>query len=778
MSEQFSQNSESVNEALLSRARNNVMRPADDFRLAGNRYGEGSAILARSNGEDVGEDNSLRQFFALLGRRWALVVGTLILVLGLTAVYMILTPPVYEATATLQVHASEGSGGGGGGGDKESTLVMATDMGGMERSLGTQLTIIQSNQVRQGAFNRLSDDVRAKLRDFSNTAIEPKGDTTLIDITVTSHDRKASYLLANAYCDEYIQLSRAENRGRLTTALNYVTDQKRKAGQKLDTARGQLQRFKEQNKLVDVTIAASEVATTAAKVAADQEALKISQAETQAQLRRTAQMIPQLSKFQVLPGTTQLRPEVSAINSAISGLELKKLELLQKYRANRPEITILDDQMADLKSKLKTEAKTEIATWSNNLDPTRAGLESSLVTLQVQDWAMQARQSALAQAAAQVDAKMAQMPAKERQMNVLMLNLNALEKSYSALTSEQESLRMTQEARVANATKLFPAVPPSSPTSRLVRTLASAMLVGLLLALALAALVDWLDDGIYGEAEAKMITHLPVLAQIPSVTKEAQKSFASNADVYTGDRQISSMRENFRMLRTMIALSSTYPDAHQSGYQNGDGALVAANETPLGASAIRSIVITSSLPNEGKSVSCVNLAISAALSGEQVILVDCDLRHPNLHRFFDLPNDVGLANIVSGACTLEEALQSTRIPNLRVLSTGPIKIDPIQILNSPVARACFRELEEIADFVVIDTPPALVFAEAQIIAAMTDAMLLVISSQDAKKREVARTRDLLNQTGLVPLGVILNKITPGSSGAYSRYYDNYASLSQ
>ena len=773
MSEQFSQNSEPVNEAPLSRARSNVMRPADDFHLAGNRYSEGSSILARS-GDDAGEDNSLRQFFALLGRRWALVLGTLVLVMGLTAVYMILTPPVYEATATLQVHATEGSSGGGG--DKgESTLVMAD--GGMERSLGTQLTIIQSEQVRQGAFSRLPSETRQKLRSFFKTSIEPKGETTLIDITVTSHDRDASYLLANAYCDEYIQLSRAENRGRLTTALNYVSEQKNKAGQKLDAARAQLQHFKEQNRLLDVSIAASEVATTAAKVRADQDALKVSQAENQAQLRRTAQMIPQLKKFQVLPGSTQIRPEVGAIKSEISKLELEKLSRLQSYRPDRPEIVIINDQLADLKAKLNTEAKTEISSWTNNLDPTRVGLENSLVTMQVQDWAMQARQAALDQAAAQVDAKMAQMPAKERQMNVMMLNLNALERSYSALTSEQESLRMTQEARVANATKLFPAVRPNSPTSRLVRTLASSLLVGLLLALALAALVDWLDDGIYGEAEAKMISHLPVLAQIPSVSKEAQKSFTSNADVYTGDRQISSMRENFRMLRTMIALSSTYPDAHQSGFHNGDGALISANETPLGASAIRSVVITSSLPNEGKSVSCVNLAISAALSGEQVILVDCDLRHPNLHRFFDLPNDVGLASVVSGACTLEEALQNTRIPNLRVLSTGPIKLDPIQILNSSVARACFHELEEIADFVVIDTPPALVFAEAQIIAAMTDAMLLVISSQDAKKREVARTRDLLNQTGLVPLGVILNKITPGSDGAYSRYYDNYASLS-
>ena len=770
MSEQYPQNSESLNEAPLSRARGAAMRGvADDYRLAGNRYGEGSSILARPSGDDFAEDNSFRQLFALLGRRWALLLGALILVLGLSAIYMILTPPVYESTATLQVHATDASSSGS---KDESTLVMA-DMGGMERSFGTQLTILQSEQVKKGAFKRLPVDVREKLIDFSRTSIEPVGETSLIEITVSSHDRNASYLLANAYCDEYIQLSRAENRGRLTTALNYVSDQKSKAGQKLDAARAELQRFKEQNKLIDLSVAASAVATSAAKVQSDLEELKVSKAENVAQLQRTAQMIPQIKKFQVLPGTIQIRPEVSAIKSEISALELKKLELLQKYRADRPEIKILDDQIGSLREKLKTEAQTEINSWSNNLDPTRSGLESNLITMQVQDWAMQARERALAQASTQIDAKMAQLPAKERQMNIMMLNLNALESSFSALTAEQQSLRMTQEARVANATKLFAAVPPREPASRLFRTLASALLIGLLIALALAALVDWLDDGIYGETEAKMVSHLPVLAQIPNITNEAQKSLTSGADIATNDRQIASMRESFRMLRTMVALSSTYSDNHQNGYSDANGALATANETPLGASAIRSIVLTSSLPNEGKSVSCVNLAISAALSGEQVILVDCDLRHPNLHRFFDLPNDVGLASVVSGACTLEEALQNTRIPNLRVLATGLIRLDPIQILNSPIARACFHELEEIADFVVIDTPPALVFAEAQIIAAMTDAMLLVISSQDAKKREVARTRDLLNQTGLVPLGVILNKIAPGSDGSYSRYYDSY-----
>jgi capsular exopolysaccharide synthesis family protein len=339
---------------------------------------------------------------------------------------------------------------------------------------------------------------------------------------------------------------------------------------------------------------------------------------------------------------------------------------------------------------------------------------------------------------------------------------------------------MSQEAKVANGSRLFPAEVPDSPTSRFGKMMGSALLIGLLLALALTALVDWLDDGVYGEAEAKMVSKLPILAQIPQVGKAAQKKLTTGADVAGNDKQIGHMRESFRMLRTMIALSAANPNGYVNGSNGngnghaalGGGSTLATLETPLGTSPIRSVVITSSLPNEGKSVSSANLAITTALSGENVILVDCDLRHPSLHRFFELSNDIGLTSVVGGACSLEEALQDTRIPGLRVLTSGPVTLDPMQIINSAGARRCFEQLTEVADFVVVDTPPALVYAEAQVVAAMTDAMLLVISSQDAKKREVTRTRDLLEQTGMIPIGAILNK-APAGSDSTERYYAHY-----
>lgn len=764
------------NDASLIRADNAGGRVYnDDSRLNPWGYSDSSAVLSRRAVEEAGTDNTIRQLLGLLARRKVLLCVTVFAVLGLTMLYLMLTPPVYDAKATLQIYAVDSEGGGGGGGTDVSTLVNSASGSGGDRSFGTQLTILQSPIIYRGAIKRLSEETTQKLQSFSSVRIDQVPDTTLVEIVVSSHDAQASADFANAFCEEYIQLSRAENRGQLQAALDYVSRQKASVGERLNAARKIVQKFKEENQLVSVDSAASAAAAAVATIKAEREKLKIQQAEVQASIERSNRLIPTLPKYRVRPGQIVVPPQVTAIKAKITALNLQRLELLQKYRADRPEIRIIDDELNALQNQLKREARTEVGVWSNEVNPYREGLETGLVTLQAQDWAMQAREDALAQAEVQAAAKFNQIPALEREFSDMMLNLAALEGSYAGLNEKQEALRLSQEARIANGSRLFEAEPPSGPSNRTQKLMLSALLIGLFLALALAALVDWLDDGVYGEIEAKTVSQLPILAQIAALNKEAQQQLTTNADAAANDKQIQFMRENFRMLRTMIALSSAQQNGHY--YANGK-ALTAGNntlatvETPFAASPVRSVVITSSLPNEGKSISSSNLAITAALSGENVVLVDCDLRHPSLHRFFDLSNDIGLTSVVGGACTLNEALQDTRIPGLRVLTAGPVTLDPMQIINSAGARRCLEQLTEMADFVVIDTPPALVYAEAQVIAAMTDAMLLVISSQDAKKREVTRTRDLLEQTGSIPLGVILNKVAAASNST-QRYYERY-----
>jgi succinoglycan biosynthesis transport protein ExoP len=764
----------------------NAMRaPQAGARLARGTEFEGATVLASHTGDEGYNDNSLHQLLSMISRRRKIFLLLLTLALGASAAYLYLTPPIYAAVATLQVQAPDLNGSGEKAGD---TPMAMSGITGLERSMATQLTIIQSNQVRQGAMKRVPPEIRAKLSEYVEIEIEPVGTTNLIEIRAMSHDREASKRLADAYCEEYIQLSRSENRGQLQQTLDYVVTQKDKVGKRLAAARNQLQRYQEKYGIIDVQSESSGIVSTAHEMRQKVEDVRAQRYVNEAEIKTTAQMIPTMKKIQLWPGGIGMRPEIQSMKGQITSLQLKRLEYLQKYRADRPEIKIIDDQIAAIKESMKGQAINEVNTWSQQANPIRSGLEGKLVELQVNNWSLQAQETALLQASAKAEAERAALPTRRREMMVMTQNLDALNDQYVMLNGKEQALEMAREARVANASPLFPAEMPDTPLSRAPRFIASALLVGLLLALALAALVDWLDDGIYTESDAKTVSQLPVLAQIPQFSRETEKSFRGGADASSTDPNLAHLRENFRMLRAMIALSSsTYPafesyPAGTNGVTNGtNGALTNGSThqsdaemlkygTPFGTSAIRSVVITSSLPNEGKSVSATNLAIAAALSGERVVLIDCDLRHPGLHKFFDLPNDVGIANVAAGTCTLGEALQNTRIPSLRVLTTGPINAEPLQILNSARARACLEELRQEADFIVIDTPPALVFAEAQVIAAMTDALLLVISSQDAKKREVARTRELFDQSGLVPLGTILNKLPPGSEGYYYKQY--------
>jgi receptor protein-tyrosine kinase len=240
------------------------------------------------------------------------------------------------------------------------------------------------------------------------------------------------------------------------------------------------------------------------------------------------------------------------------------------------------------------------------------------------------------------------------------------------------------EGRLANARVISVADVPKRPVSpNKPRNLILSTILGLMLALALAALADRMDDRVHSEEDAESASRLPVLAHIPFIQEKAKQSLINNTD------QTSSLLESYRMLRTNIEFAAV-------------------------GEPIRSIVVTSSQPNEGKSTTSVDLAIVMALDGRKVILVDADLRRPSSHKLLGLSNKFGFTSVVAGTRTLEDALQDTTTPNLRVLTSGPTPPNPPEFLNSKAARSLLREIRDMADIVIIDTPPGLVMADAQI----------------------------------------------------------------
>ncbi|WP_332695136.1 CpsD/CapB family tyrosine-protein kinase [Halalkalibacter lacteus] len=184
---------------------------------------------------------------------------------------------------------------------------------------------------------------------------------------------------------------------------------------------------------------------------------------------------------------------------------------------------------------------------------------------------------------------------------------------------------------------------------------------------------------------------------------------------------------------------------------------------------IKTILVTSAGPAEGKSTTAANLAVVMAQNGNSVLLLDTDLRKPTIHYTFGVANMSGLTNVLTKQGSLEELVQETKIENLSVLPSGPIPPNPAELLNSRMMGLVLERAKEMFDTIILDTPPVMAVADAQILASKCDGTILVVSSGKTEREEVKKAKVQLVNAKANILGAILNnkKIDSGSYYYYS-----------
>lgn len=188
---------------------------------------------------------------------------------------------------------------------------------------------------------------------------------------------------------------------------------------------------------------------------------------------------------------------------------------------------------------------------------------------------------------------------------------------------------------------------------------------------------------------------------------------------------------------------------------------------------IKTIVITSSGPAEGKTTTSCNLAIATAQAGKRTILLDCDMRNAKIHKVFELSNQAGLSDVLIGAVSFYEAVQKTDIENLNVLPSGTRPPNPAELLSSEKMKKFLESLKETYDYIIIDTPPIIMVTDAQILAKYADGCLLLIASAEADKNAALKAKELLEKVDAKILGVVLNKLDTKRKGYYGYYYNYY-----
>lgn len=183
---------------------------------------------------------------------------------------------------------------------------------------------------------------------------------------------------------------------------------------------------------------------------------------------------------------------------------------------------------------------------------------------------------------------------------------------------------------------------------------------------------------------------------------------------------------------------------------------------------VQTLLITSASPEDGKSTTLANLAVTFAETGREVLAVDCDLRRPSLHRLFDLPNDTGLTALLREERTLDEVMLPTAVPHLRLLPSGPLPPNPSELLGSQRMERVIEALRGAAEVLLFDSPPTVSVTDAAILGAKMDGVLLVVSIGKTKRDHLVRAKQLLDRVKAKVLGVVLNNVK--FDGSLYRYY--------
>jgi len=416
----------------------------------------------------------------------------------------------------------------------------------------------------------------------------------------------------------------------------------------------------------------------------------------------------------------------------------------------------------DLARHVFAEAQTDsslLAITADDPDPARAAaIANALAQLLISSSpAIQGVQSDLqASIQAQLKATLDQIEATQKDVERLAglssptpNNISTLENLQGRLVTLRATYAALLSASAQSASNLLtvvePAIAPDTPISprTLLNTLLAAV-VGLLLAAAVAAIVEYLDDRVKNSDAVQEIAGLSTLGSVARMS-------------------VGLGRPEFYRLATLINPRSGSAEAYRALRTNIEFASV---DTP-----IRTLVVTSSRPHEGKTVTASNLAVAYAQADRRTILVDADLRKPGVHSMFGIPNEDGLTTLLRDEkATVARVANSTEQANLRVVTTGPLPPNPAELLGSQRMRRVIDKLKADADIVIFDTPPAQVVVDAVVLSSYLDATVLVVDVGRSRRGALRQAGEALARANAKVLGVILNRVPGLSRSSDHGYY--------
>jgi succinoglycan biosynthesis transport protein ExoP len=701
---------------------------------------DSESLKGTPQGSPAGPDlrTNFHDYLEIVARRKWLALGVFLGVLGLTVFSVVRTVPVYEAEATMMVTASNQGDIFGG-----SRAIFWPS----QPNTANIVALVQSRTMAEKVAERLPDPSMLSGADVS---ARPVRDADIIQLVVSAPSVAAAVAVANAYAEAYQQYDLELSRADVTSIREFIETQLALVGGRLDSSERTLAEFKTEHQLVDLDGETQALINRQSGLAAQYQQ-EVTQAQgSEAQLAYLQSQIGQEAKG-IADIDAISSPLVAELKGALNQLEVEKTNLIIRgFDENSERIKGLNRQIDSTRSRLRAESQVLIAR-QGFADPAGHLNDLLVSALNVSTGlaASRARQEALATAISSQDAELERLPAAERRLARLTRDVETGRRVHSLLSERFEEARIQEVGRISSV-RIIDSARSASQTKPNVRSsLTSGMLLALILAIGSVVAAEYLDTAVHGQRELERRGY-SVLGSIPQLLTTGRRRSRRGEDVtshlITHTDVESSGAEAFRMLRTALAF--------------------AAAERPA-----RAIAVTSPGPSEGKSTVAVNFASVLAQAGSRVLLVDADLRHPTLHTVFERRKKPGLSDLVILNSSPDQAIFATGLDGLFCLPCGTIPPSPADLLTLNATRALFKRLASAYDYVVIDTPPALVAADTPIIGTLADTSIMVVRVGRTALDALDHARAAMINGGAHLSGLVLNDVR--RSGRYGRYYHYY-----
>lgn len=722
------------------------------------------------------EELDLGQLFAVIRRRAFVILGVATLVTGGVAVWTANQTPEYEGKFQILVEPVTSQD------DNFSRIsALAGGLGGQflqgqgsGLDYDSQLAVLQSPKL----MDPIVQQIQARYPELEyNSMIGGKKpplsldrfnkNTKILEVRYRDAEPEKIQFVLDTLQNSYLRYSLEDRKSNISQGIQFIEDQLPQLRQRVDALQEQLQKFRQEYNLIEPQLQGEQLAQQLTKL--DDQLL-----DAQAQLVQQQQLYETLRRqIGLEPGTAiaasvlSEAPTYQARLNRLKELENKIAAESTRFTANSPQVQVLLEERRTIELLLGQEASEVLggdlpggvvgnpqAPFQNTI---RTGLIQEMVKAASQIQVLQVRNQVLGEAAKMLSEYREQFPIILRQYTDLQRELQIANSTLTELLARREGLRVDAAEREVPWEVISAAtIPldengnpvPVSPS--LARNLVLGAMLGLMLGFGAALLAERLDNVFHSPEDLKDATRLPILGLIPASDRSV---VLPSADARGGD---------------------AFQDFRDFGFLEAFRALNANIRFLNPGQPLRSVAIASAIPAEGKSTVAVNLAEAAASMGQRVLLVDADLRWPQVHKRLGLSNRQGLTHLIATEMDMNEAIQRSPIePNLFILTAGATPPDPIRLLSSEKMHNLMQQWHGLFDLVIYDTPPLLGVVDGRVLAAYTDGIGLVVSMGQTEKPAIQQAIAELQTGNTKILGIIANGVQ-GQNSAWD-YGDRHYS---